>query len=81
MVLSCIMMNVSFVSLVELLPFPSYINMYNNLSSCTIIILVPFTCAIDLKALWCSLERMDLIHYSFAPLILFRVPYMLDLLP
>ena len=24
---------------------------------------------------------MDLIHYSFAPLILFRVPYMLDLLP
>ena len=24
---------------------------------------------------------MVLIHYSFAPLILFRVPYMLDLLP
>ena len=24
---------------------------------------------------------MDLIHYSFAPLILFRVLYMLDLLP
>ena len=24
---------------------------------------------------------MDLIHYSFAPLILFRVPYTLDLLP
>ena len=24
---------------------------------------------------------MDLIHYSFAPLILFRVPYMLDFLP
>ena len=24
---------------------------------------------------------MDLIHYSFVPLILFRVPYMLDLLP
>ena len=24
---------------------------------------------------------MDLIHYSFAPLILFHVPYMLDLLP
>ena len=24
---------------------------------------------------------MDLIHYSFTPLILFRVPYMLDLLP
>ena len=27
------------------------------------------------------LEAMDLIHYSFAPLILFRVPYTLDLLP
>ena len=25
-------------------------------------------------------DRMDLIHYSFVPLILFRVPYMLDLL-
>ena len=24
---------------------------------------------------------MDLIHYSFVPLISFRVPYMLDLLP
>ena len=24
---------------------------------------------------------MDLIHYSNVPLILFRVPYMLDLLP
>ena len=24
---------------------------------------------------------MDLIHYSFAPLILFSVPYILDLLP
>ena len=24
---------------------------------------------------------MDLIHYSFAPLIIFGVPYMLDLLP
>ena len=24
---------------------------------------------------------MDLIHYSFAPLVLFRVPYMFDLLP
>ena len=24
---------------------------------------------------------MDLIHYSFAPFILFRVPYTLDLLP
>ena len=24
---------------------------------------------------------MDLIHYSFAPLILFCVPYMLNLLP
>ena len=24
---------------------------------------------------------MDLIHYSFAPLIIFRVPYTLDLLP
>ena len=24
---------------------------------------------------------MDFIHYSFAPLILFHVPYMLDLLP
>ena len=24
---------------------------------------------------------MDLIHYSFTPLILFRVPYTLDLLP
>ena len=24
---------------------------------------------------------MSLIHYSFAPLILFRVPYTLDLLP
>ena len=24
---------------------------------------------------------MDLVHYSFAPLILFRVLYMLDLLP
>ena len=24
---------------------------------------------------------MDLIHYSFAPLILFRVPYTLDFLP
>ena len=24
---------------------------------------------------------MDLIHYSFAPLILFRVPYTFDLLP
>ena len=24
---------------------------------------------------------MDLIHYSFVPLILFRVPYTLDLLP
>ena len=57
MVLTCIMINVSFVILVELLPFLSYVNMYNNLSSCTIIILEPFTCAIDLKALWCSLER------------------------
>ena len=27
------------------------------------------------------IETMDLIHYSFAPLILFRVPYTLDLLP
>ena len=27
------------------------------------------------------ITRMDLIHYSFAPLILFRVPYTLDLLP
>ena len=26
-------------------------------------------------------SSMDLIHYSFAPLILFRVPYTLDLLP
>ena len=26
-------------------------------------------------------SRMSFIHYSFAPLILFRVPYMLDLLP
>ena len=25
--------------------------------------------------------RMDLIHYSFMPLILFRAPYTLDLLP
>ena len=25
-------------------------------------------------------KTMDLIHYSFAPLILFRVPYTLDLL-
>ena len=25
--------------------------------------------------------KMDLIPYSFAPLILFRVPYTLDLLP
>ena len=25
--------------------------------------------------------KMDLIHYSFKPLILFCVPYMLDLLP
>ena len=25
-------------------------------------------------------ERMDLTHYSFAPLILFRIPYTLDLL-
>ena len=28
-----------------------------------------------------NLRIMDLIHYLFAPLILFRVPYMLDLLP
>ena len=27
------------------------------------------------------LGTMDLIHYSFAPLILFRVPYMLNFLP
>ena len=26
-------------------------------------------------------KEMDLIPYSFAPLILFRVPYMLDFLP
>ena len=26
-------------------------------------------------------RRMDLIHYSFAPLILFRVPYTLNFLP
>ena len=32
----------------------------------------------DLKEISC---RMDLIHYSFAPLISFRVPYTLDLLP
>ena len=26
-------------------------------------------------------DIMDLIHYSFVPLILFRVPYMINLLP
>ena len=31
---------------------------------------------------WCRVSgQMDLIHYSFAPLILFRVPYTLDFLP
>ena len=29
----------------------------------------------------CTLTTMDLIHYLFASLILFRVPYMLYLLP
>ena len=29
----------------------------------------------------CVYITMDLIHYSFSPLILFCVPYMLDLLP
>ena len=28
-----------------------------------------------------SFVGMDLIHYSFVPLIVFRVPYTLDLLP
>ena len=30
---------------------------------------------------WLPTHAMDLIHYSFVPLILFRIPYMLDLLP
>ena len=34
----------------------------------------------DDKASHILLVKMDLIHYSFAPLILFRVPYTLDLL-
>ena len=29
----------------------------------------------------CSVDIMDFIHYLFAPLILFRVPYTFDLLP
>ena len=28
-----------------------------------------------------AMDEMNLIHYSFAPLILFIVPYTLDLLP
>ena len=28
-----------------------------------------------------EISSMDLIHYSFVPLVLFRVPYTLDLLP
>ena len=28
-----------------------------------------------------AIQTMDLIHYLFAPLILFYVPYMLDLIP
>ena len=58
-VLSSMVMTVSFVGLVEFLPFLSYVNMYNNLSSYTFIILEPFTeiyCVIYLKAIWCSLE-------------------------
>ena len=37
----------------------------------------------DLGGIWrCRIiKTMDLIYYSFAPLILFRVPYTLDLLP
>ena len=30
---------------------------------------------------WNMCMTMDLVHYSFAPLILFRAPYMLNLLP
>ena len=35
----------------------------------------------DSKFLWVNVVIMDLIHYSFVPLILFLVPYTLDLLP
>ena len=34
-----------------------------------------------LQSFYLAFEAMDLIHYSFVLLILFRVPYMLDLLP
>ena len=33
-----------------------------------------------LEFLLSGFQKMDLIHYLFAPLILFRVPYTLDLL-
>ena len=36
-----------------------------------------FSCPFSFNLLY----KMDLIHYSFAPLILFRVPYTLDFLP
>ena len=37
---------------------------------------------ISLTTVWLNiLHKMDFIYYSFAPLILFRVPYTLDLLP
>ena len=35
----------------------------------------------DSKVFSIPINAMDLIHYSIAPLILFRVSYMLDLLP
>ena len=42
---------------------------------------LPAVSLTSLVYLPCFKNLMDLIHYSFAPLILFRIPYMLDLLP
>ena len=35
----------------------------------------------DINILSACNSTMDLVYYSFVPLILFRVPYMLDFLP
>ena len=52
-----------------------------SLANCSFALIVILTINHSFCRIYYQATVMDLIPYSFAPLILFRVPYTLDLLP